>query len=250
MAHVKTTKVSKERQEELLGMKLQMAFSELEDEEIAACLQEGLNPKEEIIEAADSAMERIENRLGKAVRQGRREQVFARSFLLAGKRLAACLMIVCVCISGLAVAAAAVPSIRTAIGKLFIDEYNHQKGHVDMFMTPEKSIPVPEEWEGLYYFSYMPERYECREVYSGCVKYGVDNGYVMFEECDKDSVTVKSTEEFEISDGKINGHKAIIFEKNGEFIIAWANDIRYFWLQTNESLEIGLKIAEGIVPIR
>ena len=78
MAHVKTTKVSKERQEELLGMKLQMAFSELEDEEIAACLQEGLNPKEEIIEAADYAMERIES----------------------------------VCISGLAVAAAAVRTVK------------------------------------------------------------------------------------------------------------------------------------------
>lgn len=122
-------------------------------------------------------------------------------------------------------------------------------------LVPSESeyVNVPEEWEGSYYPSYIPEGLVPITVDGNtvCYSYGDNRPLLVFGEYDEAVVTQIDTEGAETRLITIHGQPAYISTKGTALTIYWSEGTRYFVLTFRElSEQIAMNVAESVTQIR
>ncbi len=206
-----------------------------ETEEILKLSQEPVTPEEEsrldrIWSQALAGMDEINNRKKKESRNRT-----MRSVLVNFSRVAACLAVLIMIGAGFAVATNS--TFRSAVYRLFITEDTDNNIINMSFMAdPEAAFDVPEEWLGVYFPSVIPEDFSNSFTWDNpempYIEYtGENNRFFSLSETNRGNATASN--DGNIREIKINGHKVLIIEKSPtEFEVNWSIDDRWLTLKT------------------
>ena len=238
-------KTAQELRDDLLALKLRLAFQEKLEEEIEAISGEQ-HPEPELQAMMDRADSRILKLIHTNVRKRKIARIVKTTLPQLGKAVAACLLAFFI---GLSTAIAAVPAVRTRVLRFImtIDEKYTSLGFADTGMA----VNVPTEWKGRYYLSYIPDGFVFEDADGFDVTYADSRGNILlFSEYGTESSVNIDTEDADVRFIDIQGHSALLSAKNGWATLAWAAGDRYFVLDFQGDAEEAVRIAEGVVLIR
>lgn len=132
-----------------------------------------------------------------------------------------------------------------------LDVQIREKGAVCRMIQTDSGMNVPEEWQGKYYLSYIPEGYELEYAnWFGVCYVDAHGGELRFDENMHGDSGDVDTENAVVSNAALNGVGAMIVEKGGWTTVFWSMDNRYFVVEIHENRETALRIAAGVRPIR
>ncbi len=158
-----------------------------------------------------------------------------------------------ICLIGGATAVATVPNVRQQIIKLMI---RMEETHVDIRLgrNDELSIDVPEEWEGRYFPSIIPEGYTLLEVSNifddHDIIYLNDEGHVFnFSEYSDGAGISLDTENAKVTHMEINGWQTMLVEKNGETNAVWSEFDRILMLRQFGDIDQAIRTIKSITRI-
>ena len=126
-----------------------------------------------------------------------------------------------------------------------IDGETNAKGETEL------EIDVPENWEGSYYPTFLPEGYMLQFSESDKGKNEAEYTDVQGEtlritECNITVINRINTENAEVSHVKVHGVNATVLKQPyGEIDIIWANGDRYFIVSSND-YDTALAVAESM----
>lgn len=129
-------------------------------------------------------------------------------------------------------------------------------GYTRIALAPNDNfyIDVPDEWQGEYYPSYVPDGYELYHVSQGSLLEATymrgQDYYFTFCEYDENTVTALDTENAKVSYGEVHDCEAMIVEKNGLTTVTWTEADKLFIVEVNENVETALNIARNIGTIQ
>ena len=229
---------------------------------------------EEADEAADAepleAQEEVQARAlfekARGVREVERRRERRTARFKTGRRYAqkvvnvlACVVLVIALAAPLAVAK--VDPLRSLVLKMFVED--HGIFSTIMFGTDDgnESPPVPDEWQGLYFPTYMPETLYlqdwCFELPVCFVDYRSSNGLsVIFQELPNTGIMNLDTEDCITWYEDINGHQAfisyfispdkehfedvitVVWEAEGKMLVVYSND-----------KDLALKVARSVQQV-
>lgn len=237
-------KTAQELQDDLLALKLRLAFQEELEEEIERISREQI-PEPELqaaINRADSGMIRL---IRQNVRKKRMTQTVRVILPRFGRALAAGLLVFFI---GLSTAVAAVPSVRANMLH-FIMKIDEKYTSLE-FVNSGIEIEVPTEWRGRYYLSYIPDGFVFEEADGFEVTYADSLGnMLMFAEYGAESSIDIDTEDANVQFVDLQGHSALLSEKNGWVTLTWAVSNRYFILDLQGTAEEAIYIARSVILI-
>ncbi len=228
--------------EELEGIKLRIAFVEMENIELETLMSDSTEYSEA---ARKKALETVEQEI-------RRKEVgdfLHKTAPRIGQFVAVVLL---VCFIGLSTAIATVHSVRVKVLEFIMnieDEYT-ELGFDD---SDDVYMDVPAEWMGNYYPVYIPNGFTLHSVDLDMpeVTYTDVNGNnLSFSEFTSDAYTNIDTEEAETRLIEFKNGSALVSEKNGHVFVAWAVDNRYFIVDLYGPQEMALEIAESVRMIK
>lgn len=114
-------------------------------------------------------------------------------------------------------------------------------------------VDVPDEWEGSYFPTYIPEGLTMISVDKDviCYSYGEMLPVFVFGEYDEESVIQIDTEGAEIKQTTIHGQVAYISIEDTRINIYWSEGTRYFVLTFRGiSEQVAMNVAERVAQIR
>lgn len=154
---------------------------------------------------------------------------------------------------GMTTAVATMQSVRIMVLELLIG-MEPQYSEVELRETLFVPVVVPEEWEGMYYPTYIPDGYSVIKVISSnshsVASYTTAEGAnFSFMECRENTSINYDTEDAEIEERRIHGMPAKLSVKNGTINLTWANDDSYFVLNYNGGKDEAMKIADSVSRI-
>lgn len=152
---------------------------------------------------------------------------------------------------GTTVAIASVREVRVHVLK-FLIQMDEEYTELSLVESPDEAFPVPEDWRGKYYPSYIPEGFVVQSVdqYINDVYYlDASNNLLYFMENAEDASTNIDTEGAKLNPVTINGAPAIVSEKEGRVTVAWSNGDRYFVLTLDGSVDIAMRIVNSLKNI-
>ena len=122
-------------------------------------------------------------------------------------------------------------------------------------LAPSESdyVDVPDEWEGSYYPTYIPEGLVPVFVGEETIdfSYGESTPVFVFGEYEEGSVVQIDTEDASVSQTTIHGQLAYVSTKGTTIKIYWSEGIRYFVLTfRGMSEQIALSVADSVAQIR
>lgn len=166
-------------------------------------------------------------------------------------KAAAC--IVLVANMGLTIATATSGHVRVKVID-FLTEIN--AAYMSMgFSDTGWEIDVPENWEGLYYPTFLPEGYVLQSSTSyGGICYAnyadAQGGVLRITECNITAMSRINTENAEISQVNLHGINAtVIKQPYGDIDIVWANGDRYFIVNSKDD-DAAFAVAESMKLIQ
>lgn len=236
-------KTAQELRDDLLALKLRLAFQEKLEEEIEEISGEQ-HPEPELQAIMERADAGILKRIHTNVRKRKMARIVKITLPQVGKAAAACLLVFFI---GLSTAIAAVPAVRTGVLHFIMtmDEKYTSLGFEDA------GIAAPAEWKGRYYLSYIPDGFVLEDADGFDVTYANFRGNILlFSEYGTESSVNIDTEDADVRFTDIQGHSALLSDKNGWITLAWAAEDRYFVLDFQGDAEEAVRIAEGVVTIR
>lgn len=225
--------------EELLALKLRMAFQAEFEEELAEI--ERTEPDAELLKIMEHAEPRIRRMFA---REMRREQVKHFVFEFMPKLSRALATVLLVFFLGLSAAVATMEPVRVGV----VDFIENIETKFTRFDIEDDDAVIPPEWKGEYYPTYIPNKLELSWVKKYEICYG-KNQDLFYYEYDEALDTNADTENAFDRLVLINGKQGIISEKNGWIKVAWKLDAKYFVVVGRYSEEEMLKIARGVKEI-
>lgn len=252
-----------ELQEQHLDAMIGLAF-DLDDAEEALRLSSepdpALTPQEE--EQAEAIFQTVLARLDereKAVRQQRRRETMKR-WIPRVIEVAACLALVLAIAMPVAVANSS--AFRSRVLRLLFEPDVEQGAmYIRLMEDPDAAFDVPEEWDGEYFPSYLPEGYSVSliDTILSTVVFRSDTNpdidvYIVFSEYGADTVEYSGTDNATIYNVDINGSTAHVIDGYTGSIhsvsVKWSGEDKWFIVDTYglESAE-ALKIAESVKRI-
>ncbi len=186
-------------------------------------------------------------------RECRREsrRAFYQKNLAKPLRTAASLIASVILAGGVAIAA--IPTLRTTVLEMILTETP-----LWLDVTVQKHTVVPEDWEGDYFMSYIPEGLEKDAVFNLAPSHSIeyrrssDDTIVLdFGEYSSDGATSFDSEFAQISHHTINGREAVLIVKGSKNTIFWCIDDETLVVvgTTDMSKEETIRIAKGVQPI-
>ena len=176
----------------------------------------------------------------------RKENSFKRQ---SARFLKAVACVVLVANMGLTIATATSAPVRTKVID-FLNEIN--ASYMSMgFRETGVEIDVPENWEGSYYPTFLPEGYMLQSAKSDGGKSEAEytdaqGKNLRITECSITAINRVNTENAEISYVKVHGVNATVLNQPyGEIDIVWANGDRYFIISSND-YDTALAVAESM----
>lgn len=242
--------------EQHLDMMLHLAFLQEEDEEIERLLN---TPVPELTEEQEALTEKAfqkavacSERLRKAEAH-KRHMVTIRSVARRGIEVAACAIV----IVGIAlpVAFATSSAFRSRVMQLLISyDQSKQEASFSFEEEPSLSFVVPEEWQGLYYPSSIPENFSMASCSTMLPKvtYRDESGAdFIFSEYDDSFTSTLGTEGGEVSEVMIGSQEGHLVEGRADGIhtidLVWAVEDRWFHLSAlNMERDEVIRIAESV----
>lgn len=163
----------------------------------------------------------------------------------------AAIMIAVIALAG-CTALASSETARVYLMRLLVqttDEYTR------LSLVPSESeyVDVPDEWEGSYYPTYIPEGLVPVFVGEETIdfSYGESAPIFVFGEYDEGSVVQVDTEDAATSKTTIHGQLAYVSTKGTTIKIYWSEGVRYFVLTFRGlSEQIALSVADSVAQIR
>lgn len=248
-------KTTQELKEELVTLKLQLAFQEIEDREIGQMLAEA-EKDAELDAFINQSTPLILYQIKRTLRRQETRHILTHALMRTSKIVAILLLVLLI---GFSTAMAMVPSLRATVLRFII---NITDTHTELSLEDSTYIDVPVEWCGNYYPSYIPEGYSLTQVVPyPCEAYyeNVDGTQLSFYEYDDSSYTSIDTEDAEIRSIPLHETTALVSEKEGNAFVVWSSGSRYFivnisqWssstLDMAESTENVVKVAESVCLI-
>ena len=180
----------------------------------------------------------------------RKENSFKRQ---SARFLKAVACVVLVANMGLTIATATSAPVRAKVMD-FLTEIN--ASYINMgFRETGVEIDVPENWEGSYYPTFLPEGYmlqfsESDKGKSEAEYTDVQGETLRITECNITAMNRINTESADVSYVKVHGANATVLKQPyGEIDIVWANGDRYFIVSSND-YDTALAVAESMKLIQ
>lgn len=115
-------------------------------------------------------------------------------------------------------------------------------------------VNIPDEWEGSYYPTYIPEGLKQKSATPYSIDYSHGDSLLpafVFAEFDEGSVVQVDTEGAKIKQIMIHGQLGYISIKGSTIYVYWKEGTRYFVLTFRDiSEQMALKVAESVTQIR
>jgi hypothetical protein len=231
---------------------LRIAFAEIRQEEAADIITATENDPELAREADDfyrATHRTTEKKIAHAIARKRLKRTLRITAPIA-RVVAYVLLFLYV---GLSTAIAASPNFRSRFTQ-FLISIGNKYTTLELCET-DPSFPVPNEWQGNYYLSYIPDGYKLFVIEgsdgNSSVTYtdSYDNG-ITFDECGIDMLTSINTEGMETSYIPINGQNIFTAQKENFLIYTWPWFDRYFILSFSGKIDISEDVLQGILRIR
>lgn len=234
-------KTVQELQDDLVGLKLRLAFQEELEDEIQEISSEQITDPE-----MQAAMRRLDSRILGLIRKHVRKRRIRRAVKVTlpqfGKAVAVCLLIFYI---GLSTAIAAVPSVRKSVLH-FIMRIEERYTSLE-FAGNGIETEVPKEWRGRYYLSYIPDGFVYESTDGFEVSYVDSHGnMLLFAEYGTESSVNIDTENAKVQFVDIQGHSVLLSEKNGWVTLAWAVSDCFFILDFQGDVDEAMRIAENV----
>lgn len=243
-------------QDQHLDMMLYLAFLQEEDEELEKLLN---TPVPELTEEQETLTERaFQKAMVCSERQRKAEahklhMATLRSVVKRGGEAAACFIV----IVGIAlpVAFATSSTFRSRVMQLLISyDQSKQEASFSFEEEPSLSFTVPEQWEGLYYPSYIPENFlmvSCSTMLPKVTYRDVNGADFIFSEYDGSFTSTLGTEGGEVSEAMIGSQEGHMVEGNADGIhtidLVWAVEDRWFHLSAlNMERDEVIRVAESV----
>ena len=150
-------------------------------------------------------------------------------------------------------ALAASKTVRVYLQHLLVEKTAE---YTRLSLAPSESeyVDVPDEWEGSYYPTYIPEGLKMISITPFSVAYSYDDSLFpkfIFGEYGEGSVVQIDTEGATISQTTIHGQLAYISTKGSFVNVYWSEGTRYFVLTFRDmSEQIAMEVAESVTQIR
>ncbi len=234
-------KSSEDLRREIADLKIQLAFQEQFEEEVEEILKECEDPDPELMNIVRKEEQGLLNEI---------DQQFRKSSFRAGKFLrfttgkVAAIVVVLMVVS-ISSAMAAIQMVRAGVFALDIVG-DGRRMSVRMIQTEDTD--VPDEWQGDYYPTYIPNGFEFAYV-DGTGAYYLEHGgkWMVFEERSYGTRTSIDTENATISSAQINGAEAMVVEKEDVSIVLWSMRDRYFVVSIVDKKEAAIQIAASVI---
>ena len=238
-------RTSEEIRQEMAALNLELAFQTRFEEELKALKETCKTPDPELERMVQDSDERMRRQIHRKMRKGK-AQHFVRTVLPRVGMTAAGLLLTF--FIGLSTAIATVQSVRVSVLN-FITQIEERYTSLSYEQNRAK-MDVPEGWQGDYYMSYIPERFQVIDVsYNEVIYKDHDEKILGFSEYENNISCNLDTEKSNASHVTLHGREAIISEKDGWIAIAWSINNRYFVLDLMGSREEALMIAESVLEI-
>lgn len=237
-------RTSDEIKKEMTALNLELAFQKRFEEELDNLIEECENPDmEDIVRDADA---RILRRIHTRTRKGQMRNLVFRVLPRAGKIVAGLMLTFFI---GLSTAVATVQSVRIKVLN-FITEIEDR--YTALYLQESgATIDIPEEWNGLYYMTYIPEGFVPVEWGENEVIYADENDNVLgFCEYEHGTTCNLDTENAEITYEPIRGKSALVVEKDGWIAITWSEGNRFIVIDLMGEKDEALRIVESVAIIR
>lgn len=238
-------KTSDELREDILALRLRLAFQEELEEEVNALVKESENPDRVILEMMERADSRVIQKIRQKIRRKNGKHLLFAVVPKVGKAAAACLLVFFI---GLSTAIAMNSSVRVEMLNFImrIEEKYASLG----FEDHGAFIEVPAGWKGYYYPTYIPEGFDYVSTDGYAVYYERAGQEFIFSEYESGSGVNIDTEGAETKFTDVNGRSALAVEKNGWATLAWAVSNRYFIIELQGEIEEAVGIAEHVMMIK
>lgn len=228
--------------EELVALKIRIAFAEIDEDELAEFDRDLSSVSEGYY--SDAAQKRtlklIERKLNKRLRRQ-----FVRKTLPHTLQLISVALLVF--FIGLTTAVATVRPIRLRIMD-FIAQIEENYSEIGLANDIECTV-VPPEWKGKYYPSYIPVSYEFSyidEIFNIVCYTGKDDRVLQFSEyayADYSSIDIDEKNAFSIT---VNESSGIAMSDGKNTSITWRIDDVYLYLRFTGNLDEAKRIAESV----
>ena len=138
--------------------------------------------------------------------------------------------------------------IQNGVLKLNAQTYSERTSYT--LVSTGKTVDIPEEWNGDFYPTYIPEGYEFEKCYHSEVVYRNENEetFSFSEETYGASISL-DTEDANVSSIMINGASGTVIEKEGWIAIIWSANNRVFTVDMIGTKEEALRIAVSVTLI-
>lgn len=239
MNELEQSKTLEDLQEDLLALKMRIAFqADFEDELDALQNQE---PDDALNQAMDEAAPRIYRLFEKEVRRARSRRI-VRQYM--PKVCRACAVVLLVFYLGLTVAVATMEPVREGVVD-FIQDITDKYTRFDIELD---EVEIPPEWEGEYYPTYIPEGYPFHSARRNVAWYGKGKTLKFTEFSDAIDFNLDTENTF-IEVNYIRGFQTYRFENKDWITVIIQIDSRFFRIDGMcEENEI-ISIAESVSKI-
>lgn len=231
--------------EDLSDLKLKIALLVEDEEDLLRRDQESADDAE-LEHLAIQGEQRMLKHIGRSYRRSQIKHVTS-SIIPQMVRVAASILLFCYI--GLTVAIAADSSVRIKVMEFIMnieDEYAEFG-----FEDTGEYIDVPSEWEGYYYPASIPEGFFVQSVMRYAVHFTNSDGTQFdFMDIDAEASTAIDTENAEVNLISLNGHSALLVEKEPWISIIWNIDNRVLMVNYEGDLDSAIQIAESVRMIR
>lgn len=250
-------------QDQHLDLMIEMAFAQLDAEEIDQLINEPdpmLTPEEEA--RADrvflSALDRS-SKLEKKEKRGKRKNKVFTGLRYAAAAIAAIFILALIALPITFVASA---EFRQTVMKLFV-EIDENRGEAHFSFRPEDQpteLPyitkMPEGWKGKYYPAYIPSGFSITEyddIFHSIEWQNDAEARIIYSEYDENITSVSGTDGAEITSILIHGNDATLIDGYTDNVhcvtIVWAEEDRWFDLifygmDTSEAIRIAESVRE------
>lgn len=231
--------------EDLSTLKLKIALLEEQEEELNRRAQE-YDSDETLETLAVQGEQRMLKHINRSYRKSQAKYA-ARRTIPQIIRVAASILLFCYI--GLTVAIAADSSVRIKVMEFIM---NIETEYTEFgFEDTGEYIDVPVEWEGYYYPTYIPDGLAVSHVAPMNVTYMGSNGILLeFDDMTDGTKGTLDTENALIEFITINGHSAMLVQKDQWVSILWNVDNRILLVGYTGECSEAIRIAESVRMIR
>lgn len=237
-----TSSLSQSLYKELEGLKIRIAFSEIEEDEVKSLAAPTNVGEQEYNELAQHrTIRRMHQELDK-----RSRRFFVRKTL--PRTLQVFAGVVLFFFLSLTVATATSHTIRVKVLTFIInmeDEYTE----LSLEDINDEFFEVPREWRGMFYLSYIPDGFILDEIdstFNTAYYCALDGRQLEFKESSEEYYINIDTEASTANYVLIHGAKGLMATNGKTVHITWPQDNHFFVIRYDGSIDEAQHIAEGV----